>query len=372
VRVKKKRAARRWRWPFVFLFLGGAVALGAGLLVIGLNRSTGPGTLLFCAGASFAAGSLGGFLFGIPKVLQGDREAPATGGDGGKPKDPKREYGQLVNTNLEQISDWLCKIIVGLGLYELRNIPDWLDNVGIAVAGDLAQPDLRSFAVAMLVYFVALGFISGYLLTRLFLAPEFARADLLSTQRIDEQFQRAKQRADETEKALLYTEALTMGLYAADGLYDPQAALEKLKKARESYPENRYLAIIEARVHERIGHRATAIKVLTDYLNMMMMAGKAKFPTGDRADVLYNRACYYSLESRDTAVAGQRPALIQNAMEDLRESIRLKSSNRDDARRDKDFHPIHQEPAFVADVGPLLVDKLGNPLPDPSTAGLPG
>ncbi len=57
-----------------------------------------------------AAGFLVGFLFGIPRVLQGEDVLP-----GQQP-----EYRQRVNTNLEQISDWLTKIIVGLGLVELR------------------------------------------------------------------------------------------------------------------------------------------------------------------------------------------------------------------------------------------------------------
>lgn len=58
-----------------------------------------------------AAGFLLGFLFGIPRVLQADA-ARQPGKDSGLPSD---EYTQRVNTSLEQISDWLTKIILGLG-----------------------------------------------------------------------------------------------------------------------------------------------------------------------------------------------------------------------------------------------------------------
>jgi len=56
--------------------------------------------------ACLSAGFLAGFLFGIPKVLQGDRTAATKTSKGRTP------YRQRVNTNLEEISDWLTKIIV--------------------------------------------------------------------------------------------------------------------------------------------------------------------------------------------------------------------------------------------------------------------
>jgi hypothetical protein len=39
-----------------------------------------------------------------------------------------------VNTNLEQISDWLTKIIVGLGLVQLRSVPDYLYKASVWMA----------------------------------------------------------------------------------------------------------------------------------------------------------------------------------------------------------------------------------------------
>jgi hypothetical protein len=126
--------------------------------------------------AYFAAGFFGGFLFGIPRVLQENAAAP-------KGTDPatNQPYRQLVNTNLEQISDWLTKIIVGLGLVELRAVPDHLYKAAVWMAQSLGlkpgENAIASFSCAFIVYFTIVGFLAGYLITRLFLAGAFWRAD---------------------------------------------------------------------------------------------------------------------------------------------------------------------------------------------------
>jgi len=117
-----------------------------------------------------------GFLFGIPRVLQQDPKG--TSESPGKAQD----YQMRVNTNLEQISDWLTKIIVGVGLVQLQSIPAFLKKVGTFAAESfyvhegLASP-AASFGVGLISLFFAEGFLGGYTLTRLFLAGAFGRAD---------------------------------------------------------------------------------------------------------------------------------------------------------------------------------------------------
>ena len=124
--------------------------------------------------AYFAIWFLIGFLFGIPRVLQGEDNRQA-------------KYAQRVNTNLEQISDWLTKIIVGLGLVQLQTVPEHLAKAATWMAQSFAPSaastatvpsDAISFAGAFIIFFSVLGFFSGYLSTRLFLALAFFRADL--------------------------------------------------------------------------------------------------------------------------------------------------------------------------------------------------
>jgi MFS family permease len=122
--------------------------------------------------AYFAVLFLIGFLFGIPRVLQADSAA-----------EKKPDYQQRVNTNLEQISDWLTKIIVGLGLVQLRTVPEKLHQAATFMAQSFTigtTPPTNaaiSFAGAFIVFFSVLGFLAGYLSTRLFLAAAFFRAD---------------------------------------------------------------------------------------------------------------------------------------------------------------------------------------------------
>ncbi|MFL5330330.1 MAG: hypothetical protein ACJ8C4_15625 [Gemmataceae bacterium] len=87
------------------------IVLGLFVLAIDCGAYFARGLLL--AAACVAAGFFAGFVFGIPRVLQVDRVPKSL-------KAADGEYRQRVNTNLEDISDWITKIIVGLGLYELK------------------------------------------------------------------------------------------------------------------------------------------------------------------------------------------------------------------------------------------------------------
>jgi hypothetical protein len=115
------------------------------------------------AGASAFVCAVLGFLFGIPRAAQENLEANEA--------DRARYRG---NTNLEQISDWLTKILVGVGLTQLTELPSFLSRLG-----DYFNPLLGSgpFAVAIILYFAANGFLFGYLWTRLLLVGELTRAE---------------------------------------------------------------------------------------------------------------------------------------------------------------------------------------------------
>ena len=112
--------------------------------------------------AALASGCLTGFLFGIPRVFQQD------------PDDNEAEYRQAVNTNLEQISDWLTKIIVGMGLIHLQEIPGKFQSLAEFISNE-ADCSAAS-AGSLLILFAVIGFFASYLLTRLYLAGAFSRA----------------------------------------------------------------------------------------------------------------------------------------------------------------------------------------------------
>lgn len=132
---------------------------------------TSAGTLLLVAGGCYFAGGLTGFLFGIPKIVQ----PSPTSADSEKAKTIITQ-----NDNLVQISDWITKIIVGVGLTQLYNIPHFLNKVGIAMAPSFSLNENilgRNVAIVTILYFSILGFMSVYLWTRLYFTKEVRKLE---------------------------------------------------------------------------------------------------------------------------------------------------------------------------------------------------
>jgi hypothetical protein len=118
------------------------------------------------------AGFVIGFLFGIPKTRQEQSQTNASG------TPSSAAQGVVPNTNLEQISDWLTKVLVGVGLTQIAKIGDGLWSFARSFRSALGAPQsAEPFVVGLVVYFVLCGFLSGYFWTRLFLAGAFVLAD---------------------------------------------------------------------------------------------------------------------------------------------------------------------------------------------------
>ncbi len=148
---------------------------------------------LMWAAACLVTGAFIGFLFCIPRVVKPKSEAAsqdaagAANSSSASTEDDQEPPDSLrVNSNLVEISDWLTKIIVGLGLVNLKEIPERIENTARVLAGGLAQSPTceakmacanYAFALALIVAFSVLGFLMGYLYTRLFLSGAFRRAD---------------------------------------------------------------------------------------------------------------------------------------------------------------------------------------------------
>jgi hypothetical protein len=138
----------------------------------------GHGALIAIAFSS--VGSLIGFLFGIPRTLQSasfmpPKVVPSSTSVLATPGGDPTGYQQTVNTNLEQISDWLTKILVGVGLTQLQHIPEKLK--GMASYFQYGMGSNAPVTLVILLNAMVYGFFAGYLLTRLFLAGAFYGAD---------------------------------------------------------------------------------------------------------------------------------------------------------------------------------------------------
>jgi hypothetical protein len=136
------------------------------------------GSGLLVSVASLVSGGLIGFLFGIPKsgapprhAQEGDRESNHLA--------PLPQGSTLRrNTNIEEISDWLTKIIVGLGIFELKAIPRLVQRLAVFLSPAFGgTPGSGAVAVTLAMAFIASGFLLGYLLTVLFVAPAISRTE---------------------------------------------------------------------------------------------------------------------------------------------------------------------------------------------------
>jgi hypothetical protein len=146
----------------VILFAGGANVLYA--WSVG-NWSIATSALLVSAGA-FAAGGMLGFLFGLPRIVAAatfTTEGPAL----------------RSSNSLEEIVDWLTKILVGLGLVELGKIiasgSDFMKFLE-PTFGDKVKGS-QAVALADITFFAIAGFIALYYITRVFVAPAFKQVE---------------------------------------------------------------------------------------------------------------------------------------------------------------------------------------------------
>ncbi|MGO9335938.1 MAG: hypothetical protein ACLPY1_00360 [Terracidiphilus sp.] len=137
--------------------------------------------------ASTLVGAFLGFLFGVPRTTQGEPD-PADQQAKPAPAEGRDRSSVRPNTNLEQISDWLTKILVGAGLTQIGAICTWVRDLGASLApgfGGLANAG--AFATGSIIYFAFDGFFLAFLWTRLYLGGLMTVADFEAlTNRIQE------------------------------------------------------------------------------------------------------------------------------------------------------------------------------------------
>ena len=135
---------------------------GAGVVVVLIYAAELPssvrwssfGTALAIAAAAGLVGGLVGFLFGIPRTVQG--ASASTSG-------PQFD----ANTNLEQVSDWLTKILVGVGLVQIGRALPGLTRLAESMKEPLGgQASSSAFGLALVISYASLGFLFLYLWSR--------------------------------------------------------------------------------------------------------------------------------------------------------------------------------------------------------------
>ncbi|UVO32256.1 hypothetical protein [Bradyrhizobium arachidis] len=149
---------------FIALFLGALPSRGLdSLRIVALS--------MVFACASTVCGWLLGLLFGIPRTLSRPQAAPAPAPQqGAAPGQTPAAAAPTsrVNTNLEDISDWLTKTLVGVGLTQLYFVPHYLWQAAEKInnAGFRWDGSGQLLAIALFLYFAPGGFWLGYVGTR--------------------------------------------------------------------------------------------------------------------------------------------------------------------------------------------------------------
>ena len=194
-------------------------------------------TLLALALACLATGGLLGFLFSIPRTAstpppQPEPQAEPQGGEAAGNGQPAARRSNPVashnvNTNLEEISDWLTKIVVGVTLVQLTEIIGFIDQItaniqaGFPNACEANQTGciigLGTFSAAVIILFFAIGLLFGYLWTRLMVQGAIKDADLSLVGKLKDEVEekrealdRQKHKADSDASAIsLSTKILT-------------------------------------------------------------------------------------------------------------------------------------------------------------------
>ncbi|MEV0132515.1 hypothetical protein AB0H83_29130 [Dactylosporangium sp. NPDC050688] len=173
-------------WTAFLIWLLAGVGLGLVTILLYAAGHADHGAVMAIGVAVTAAamltGGVTGFIFGVPKMLGHAAAEQRTAANEPLPDVPpggSRPQSWIIgNTNLEQISDWLTKILVGVGLTQFAAIASFggrvVDSVAPALGGG---PAAKVFAGALLVYAIGFGFVTGWLYTRLLLGGAMAAAD---------------------------------------------------------------------------------------------------------------------------------------------------------------------------------------------------
>jgi hypothetical protein len=348
-------------------------AIVLGLLAIGIFAFArhhfleyfGTGTMI--AGGAFFVGVLLGFLFGIPyTVYQTPSQAPSTsGGAIQQPTAASQQNAGLsspsnyrVNTNLEQISDWLTKILVGIGLIQLVKAPPQLWKLSSLLAGGLGGPDVSTTALVLvtLLYFSICGFLIGYIWTRIYLTPQFMRVDpsrvlaeldrqkqnlaqheedvALVKSNVNKQVALVKSDVNKLENKLEELRTATLDILQARQLFIDESekqergekidvpqieqTIAKLEKYSSADPINRMLHLVLANLHYVLGNIGEAVAVLDKFITARKTAGQ--WIDDDVASAWFNLACYYT-EVAEKKQEPEKTTFLDKAAETLEQCL---------------------------------------------------
>lgn len=142
---------------------------------------------------ALVGGSLLGFLFGIPRTPQ------RVGGTNATSSSSERAVYEPSN-NLEQVSDWLTKVLLGATLVQLKELRESLSTLGLRVMQGIGGSATSIVTQLTLVGCAILGFLAGFMWTRVYYGAIQVRADNTAFGLLSQKVEQVKHQVEETKK----------------------------------------------------------------------------------------------------------------------------------------------------------------------------
>jgi len=295
---------------------------------------------ILVAGAALLSGFLLGFIFAIPRVGDKKGKNTTTQPESAQTLDSgTRQNSVPFNANLVEISDWLTKIIVGVGLVELKSIPDKLGKLSYYIAlglrpahGAGGAPDAESLftgqaiALAILIFYFALGFLMGYVWTMIFFQHDLQAQN----KQLEQQ--------NKTEQRLRQAATLMMSAEASINANQLDKAMASIEAAIENDPENGFALMTKARILKRQALKSKSLDK-NKMKQAIACADQAIALLPDNGEPYYNKACY---EAR-LDPKGMKSDLIAN----LKSAFLLNPNLRQISRNDDDLAVLKQDADFI-------------------------
>lgn len=250
------------------------------------------------AGAFLLAGFLLGFVFGIPRISKDSGTQTSSGQPLAEPSQgqapslssvQKSPYSVVEpNSNLVEISDWLTKIIVGVGLVQLNKIPAKIQDLTAYIGNGLRDCDSHvckqsseALALGIIIFFFCAGFLIGYLWARLYLQRAFTDLSL----------------ADQVEFGYRYIDAAQNAFN--EGNFDE--ANELIDKAISNNPANPKAHGLKGRILKRLAQESGKPGDKTLLQKALDEATQAAHLNPNIGGAWYNMACYGALLGKSRA-----------------------------------------------------------------------
>lgn len=311
---------------------------------------------LMAAGAALLTGGLLGFLFGVPHTRD-ERTRESSSEMDGHPNEQSTKPGRKessttyrANTSLEQISDWLSKMLVGVGLVEIKIIPGRLKALATYVASGLGKTESAEvFALTIIVYFSVCGFVFGFLWARLYLARWFREADEI--QILGEKINRLESQQQADARALAVISQLNR--QPEDPPLTEEEVTEMIKQASQA-------------VRSQIFAQAEKTSANTDADNydsknqavISILKGLISSDTTSRYHRNHSELSY--------ALRRRKPPDWQTAEQEITKAIEIRDKMEKKGWRYYEFHRarclIGQDPNFKRDQPSASVDRIINDL----------